>query len=258
MIFINTRPSQLGKSLTNKLRQYPVTVLDLPLLDFAPCPLTYQNHQNLMAINAYQAVILVSKIAVSYFLAWITKHNFIIEPNTPFVAVGRQTAQCFGRHFESLFGYLPNLFEPSAFGFSENNEGMLQLPIIKSRQQGDHVLIIKGVGGRALLKDMLKNNDIIVKEVSLYQRILPPNAEHDFEQVVQHFNPNTKTTVLISSAAIWKHWQHLLQNSALDMNDFDYIALQDRLSCHLSASGATHIKTVDNLSVKCIWRALGC
>lgn len=252
MIFINTRPAERAHVLTESLRQQGVTVVDLPLLALVACELSQTDKQNLTNINSYQAILFVSETAVRYFVDFV-KNNAINLSNIPIIAVGKKTADVFLQYWQQNFQYLPNLITPSQYHLPENNEGMLQLPMIKNLQKNDKLFICKGKDGRDLLKNHLQQQGVMIKSVDFYQRIFPKNSEIIFVNHVQSWQANQqKPIVLISSLTAWQHWQQLLNKFAVLLNDFVYLVLQQRIANQLMQQHIQQMVVIDSLSLTMI------
>lgn len=249
MIFINTRPAERASALSEHLRQQGVTVVDLPLLALVACELSQTDKQNLFNIHDYQAMLFISETAVQYFIDFIKNHQIEL-PNTPIIAVGEKTANHCKQLWQNTFATMPNIITPSQFNLPENNEGMLQLPIIKNLQKNDNLLILKGKDGRNLLKNHLQKQNVIVQTVDFYQRIFPQNSKVIFKSFYQNWQQcKPKTIVLISSLTAWQHWQDLLNKFNSLPNDFAYLVLQQRIAHHLTTQNIQNINVINNLKL---------
>lgn len=256
MIFINTRPTQRAKTLTDFLQSQGVEVLDLPLLELIACELSQTERQCLQNINTYQAVVFVSETAVSYFFDYIQTHQISLNPNLNFIAVGQKTAQFFRQCWQKNYSTSPNLLKPSDFNLAENNEGLLQLPIIQTLKKDSQILILKGKDGRDLLKNTLLEKGVTVDKVDFYQRIFPSTSKTIFQDFCQSDGFSSQKTVLITSLTAWQHWQALVQDS-FDIADFDYIVLQNRIAAVIKQDfKGVRLLIVDNLKPHSILQIL--
>lgn len=252
MIFINTRPAERANALSEHLRQQGVTVVDLPLLALMACELIQIDKQKLSNIHDYQAIVFVSETAVQYFVDFLI-NNQINLPNIPIIAVGEKTATYGEKLWRNTFAIMPNIITPSQFGLPENNEGMLQLPIVKNLQKNDKILICKGKNGRDLLKIQLQKQGVIVQMVDFYQRIFPKDSEILFKKFYQNWQQSKpQTIVLISSLTAWQCWQDLLNKFNSLPNDFAYLVLQQRIANHLTAQNIQNICVIDDLRLTTI------
>lgn len=229
MIFINTRPQNRAKPLTDFLQSQGINVLNLPLLELVACELSEREKHQLTEINRYHAVIFVSETAVSYFFKFIDHYQIFLNPNLIVIAVGQKTAQVFNQYWQKYYSTPLNLLTPSDVNLPENNEGLLQLPFVQRLKKGDKVLLLKGKDGRELLKNTLIKKGITVDEVDFYQRIFPPSSSQIFQDFCQSERFLNQKIVLITSLTAWQHWQRLIQDN-FQPTDFAYLVLQQRIA----------------------------
>lgn len=237
MIFINTRPANRAKPLTDFLQSQGVTVIDLPLLELVACELSRQERHCLNQVNCYQALIFISETAVYHFFDFIQNHHIELNPNLAVITVGQKTADIFKNAWQKLYTLSPNVITPSQFNLPENNEGLLELPVIQSLQKNATILMLKGKDGRTLFKDSLLEKGIQIDEVDFYQRIFPASSHAIFQDFYQQSLPfqtlPKNIAVLISSLTAWQHWRALCGTLKLSEQAFVYLVLQSRLFFHL-------------------------
>lgn len=260
MIFINTRPTNRAKPLTESLQQQGIKVVELPLLALEKCELTQIDKQNLFSDN-YQCILLVSETAVQYFFEFVQQNFYHFNHpkflSQAFVVVGEKTATIFCQQFQQIFKQTPNIITPTQFHLSENNEGMLQLPVIKNLQKNDNLLICKGKDGRDLLKNTLQQQGVNVVTVDFYQRVFPPQTTNLFKNFYPHYKKDDKKPiVLISSLTAWQHWQDLLIQFGVLVNDFGYLVLQQRIANHLYHQHIEKVWVIDDLKPMTIYQKL--
>lgn len=259
MIFINTRPRERAANLTQFLQQHAVTVQDLPLLELTEKPLTPLELQSLQRLwqSSYQAVFLVSETAVSYGLHQLAQAaaDFTAIANVPFVAVGQKTAQFFLAQWSFYSAALPTIACPT----QENNDGMLAMPLVKALKTGDSVQVWRGVGGRDVLIDALRERGVTVDVIELYARRLPVGSQQRFLDCLAAASGEA-VVVLISSLAAWQHWQQLLAQAQISPSRFDYMVLQSRIADILAETLTdTHrgqIFIIDDLKPTTIFAAI--
>jgi uroporphyrinogen-III synthase len=87
----------------------------------------------------------------------------------------------------------------------ETSEGLLQLPIIQQLQQGQKMLVLRGQGGRNLVKENLQQQGVKVDYIDLYQRQMPVNSQQLWQQ-----QKNLPNLAVITSGEILQSWQQLL------------------------------------------------
>lgn len=250
MIFINTRPRERAANLTQFLQQHAVTVQDLSLLELTEKPLTPLELQSLQRLwqSSYQAVFLVSETAVSYGLHQLAQvaADFTAIANVPFVAVGQKTAQFFLAQWPFYSAALPTMACPT----QENNDGMLAMPLVKALKTGDRVQVWRGVGGRDVLIEALRERGVTVDVIELYARRLPVGSQQRFLDCLAAASGEA-VVVLISSLAAWQHWQQLLAQAQISPSRFDYMVLQSRVARSVAAivsdTEERQVKVIDDL-----------
>lgn len=233
MIFINTRPNSRAKPLTDFLQAQSITVIELPLLELIAKPLTAAEQTALNNISQANAIILVSEEAVNYGLTTLNQKvclSTIAQLPITWLAVGEKTADCFFHTWQNLSNAQPPTVIFPTQKSEQNNEGLLNLSQIQSLKQGDKIQIWRGVGGRELLANALLAKGIQVDLINFYQRILPNATIEKFADLQHQLSANDKKVVLISSLTAWQHWQQLVANSPLTIQNFDYQVLQHRIA----------------------------
>ena len=231
MQFINTRPDQRAKTLSLFLRQHGVKVIDLPLLALVEKPLTVAERAVLQSIDHYQLVVLVSEAAVKYGLARLTTLVKLTELSNKivWVAVGEKTANYFNQTWQQITELpAPTIIFPDEKR-AQNNEGLLNLPIIQSLGTGDYLQVWRGIGGRELLVDTLTAKGVQVHLLNLYQRILPSATTQAFAVWQQTQSHNQPIVVLISSLTAWQNWQQLTAGTEIAASCY-YLVLQSRIA----------------------------
>ena len=260
MQFINTRPDQRAKALSLFLRQHGIEVIDLPLLALVEKPLTVAERAVLQSIDRYQVVVLVSEAAVKYGLARLVTLVKLTElsKNITWVAVGDKTANYFNQTWQQLTELpAPTIIFPDEKR-AQNNEGLLNLPVIQALGKGDYLQVWRGIGGRELLADTLAAKGVQVHLLNLYQRVLPSATTHAFAvwQQTQTQTHNQPIIVLISSLTAWQNWQQLTANTQMVANCY-YLVLQSRIAQQMLLQQASlNITIIPDLMPATILQAL--
>lgn len=226
-VFLNTRPLggqyRFGGNGFNDKTNLSITTLDLPLIEictFEPEQLSSNAQITLQKLltGFFSAIVVVSVHAAKrlvYYLQYYQKDACFLS-DTTVIAVGHATQQ-------ALINMGIQAINPEDNGLPMNNEGMLGLDVVKNLTPNDHLLIIKGIGGRMLLHDTLVARGFGVFTLDSYQRKKPNNLLQNFTQIRPHI-VNKTTFVLISSEFALNNWQSLNAKG-----DFIYLAFGDRL-----------------------------
>lgn len=231
MQFINTRPDHRAKPLSLFLRQHGVKVIDLPLLTLVEKPMTVAEQAGLQSIDRYQVVVLVSEAAVKYGLARLATLVKLTElsKKITWVAVGDKTANYFNQTWQQLTELPPPTIIFPDEKRAQNNEGLLNLPVIQALGKGDYLQVWRGIGGRELLADTLAAKDVQVHLLNLYQRVLPSTTTQTFAIWQQTQSHNQPIIVLISSLTAWQNWQQLTAGTEMVASCY-YLVLQSRIA----------------------------
>lgn len=210
-ILINTRPSHRAGAIG---QLSDLCVLDLPLLTICDLPIGTAEQQMMLDWQAghYQLLIITSVEAARRALLFLKNTDLSTLPTTPIIAVGDATADVLTQ--AGLTATTPAI---------ANNEGMLAMPVVRSLQAKDKVLIWRGIGGRRLMHDTLVKKGVMVDACEWYKRDRPDDLTANFAKL----QPKLDGTpfVLISSQMALEHWQTLPHT-----HDYHYLALGDRLT----------------------------
>lgn len=257
-VVINTRPIERAKPLSAALTAANYEVLSLPLLALNPRPISTLEQQFMQrwSQGRYAVTVIVSPTAATLALKYWQQSksedastaniaNVPIVPPNNFIAVGGTTASVLRQ--QGIAVQQP---------IHPNNEGMLEMPLIAGLRAGDEVLIWRGLGGRRLLVETLRQRGVQVDTIAWYERVWPSEASHLYGNwLAKHLSdqplPNWSQPpiVIISSGAAFEHWQQLIrsprtgQKSNSDMitssaaistyprlADFVYVVLGERLA----------------------------
>ncbi len=261
-LVINTRPCERAAPLTEHLSKNGFGVVELPLLDLA----TRETSADDLAMMAswlkgsFQALVIVSPTAAESGLkAWqqLIDNGLATALNQPpshIIAVGDATAKVLHdsnltRHFDILQPLIAN------------NEGMLAMPEVAALQQGDRLLVWRGLGGRRLLVDTLAARGVGIDSIAWYERLMPDEAAANFEKWQQAYAPTSnlpRPVVIVSSGTAFENWQAILSHSkgeVNNLNSFTYVVLGERLANMVASCGLDFIR-VEDLSPQTILAAI--
>ncbi len=158
-----TRPKGQGEELVVALENEGWQCIRQPLLNIAPItidqPQAFQTiKQRIMNLDLYDVVISVSSNASSLAVEWIDQYWPQMPVGITWLAVGPSSALPFKA-----------LGIEMAIPASNHSEGLLNLPILED-MSGKKVLILRGMGGRELLANTLKERGATVEYSELYER----------------------------------------------------------------------------------------
>ena len=219
MLFINTRPLERAKPLTQALREQGQKVVDLPLLELIPKPYSTEIKNLYSELSTTQIIVVVSPTAVEIGMKYLQKYSSLSNlAHISWIAVGEKTAQVLAEYgFDS---------ETPAI---ETSEGMLNLPIFSSLEPQSKVAFWRGEGGRQFMMDTLISKGIQVLNFILYRRQCPQQAINNIENVKVDILATAFYTMIISSEASWLNWLELIQHNSNFLDKADFWVLGERL-----------------------------
>ena len=168
-----TRATHQSGALVKKLKDAEANVIEFPLLEIHPTKDVENTKKKLTKINQYKLLIFVSVNAVDQCMQLVPTDHL---NGLRIAAVGKKTAQRL-KHYG-----LQVCCSPQA---PYNSEALLALPELtrlgkrdKSDVDGvddeaDKVAIIRGEGGRELLKSTLQRQGVSVDYIDIYSRNCP-------------------------------------------------------------------------------------
>ncbi|VFP79773.1 uroporphyrinogen-III synthase [Candidatus Erwinia haradaeae] len=160
MSILVTRPSPFSDELVRSLRHRGRIAWAFPLIEFMPGTQLNILHEHLQALEPGDLVFILSRNVVHYAKIIFTRINASWPKILNYYAMGRNTALA----FQNSSGHIA--FWPQK---PANSEILIQLLPLKSIE-GKKALILRGNGGRNLLKDTLLRYGAQVELIECYQR----------------------------------------------------------------------------------------
>lgn len=214
----NTRPAGQAAALTQALQALGMTVTELPLIAITPRALDAAQQRLLLDLDRYDAVFFVSANAARLGLDAVAGY----WPQWPHAllayAVGESTAAVLRE--TALTVELPA---------QADTEGLLALPSLRD-VAGRKFLLLRGVGGRELLRETLQARGATVDVVELYHRELPVEAAAQLQSAGQ------PDVVVLTSPDAQRHWQQLAGAAALRPC---WLVVSARMQAQAQAAGAS-------------------
>ncbi len=173
------RPFDQGTPLTSSLKRLGADVIQFPTIAVEPTPSSQPLKNCFLNLDQYSHVIAISVHAVQYGLDWIDQYWPQLPLNIKWYAVGEKTAQALKD--------ADMLAICSKTGF--DSESLLNLPEL-SELEHQRVLILRGVGGRELIKHQLEQRGAMVDYADLYQRNCPNYSISEINDALITFSPN--------------------------------------------------------------------
>jgi uroporphyrinogen-III synthase len=183
-----TRPGGLSNYLQDSIANAYGKALHLPSMNIAPLEDALAAKQSLASLDDFDILIFVSRNAVKYASQIVADKFRHIQAKT-IIAIGS------GTHDELLrVGFTDVVFTDSNTG----SDALLDIHELGSVSvTGKKVLIIRGVGGRELLRDKLLERGAEVQYAELYRRIKPDVEATTISKIWLEEKPDV---VLVTSA----------------------------------------------------------
>jgi uroporphyrinogen-III synthase len=177
-----TRPAHQVQSMEKLLLQAGANVVLFPLLEIVP--LENAGPKN---IQAYDLLIFVSPNSVLQALKWLTTTDL---ETIKIAAVGKKTAALLKENDIAVDVYPKQSF---------NSEALLALPDLQPDMiNGHRVAIVRGKGGRNMLRDTLQQRGANVTNINIYQRHCP---QKNANLLKQHWQRGELDIIMLTSAS---------------------------------------------------------
>lgn len=180
-----TRPPEQATKLNAAIAQAGGSVISFPLLDIASLPDLSAFHAAITPLDQFDWAIFISSNAVQYGMPLLQQAS--LPARLKFAAIGPTTASALGS-----FGVAEVLKPSDRF----DSESLLALPELQ-QMQGQRVLIVRGVGGREVLADTLKQRGADVVFGECYRRI---NPQKNADVLAQAHAGNQLQAIIITSS----------------------------------------------------------
>ncbi len=186
VLVVVTRPEKQAAALVAMLRERGASTVSLPALRIEPIELGQEDRARL-APDRYDWAIYLSANAVEQSLIQLATPSAV-----KIAAVGKATARKLSEH---------GLTVHSVPETSRDSEGLLQLPQFAS-VAGQRILLLRGVGGRALLRDELSARGASVAVAELYRRELLTASAEAIDELRRQLGRARRVVVAVTSVAI--------------------------------------------------------
>lgn len=183
-----TRPPEQATKLNAAITQAGGSVISFPLLDIASLPDLSAFHAAITPLDQFDWAIFISSNAVQYGMPLLRQAGL---PSTlKFAAIGPTTASAL-----QAFGVTEVLIPDGRF----DSESLLALAELQ-QMHGQRVLIVRGVGGREVLADTLKQRGAELVFGECYRRVNPQTNAQLLQQA--HDSGRLQGIVVTSTEAL--------------------------------------------------------
>ena len=203
-----TRPTDQAKKLSALIEQAGGTPVLFPLIEITPLNDYSQFETIISHISDYDWAIFISSNAVQNGMPRLLKHG--IPSNLQFAAIGPATA----KELQS-FGVKNVLIPSSHHQDSDENmvrfdsESLLALPEM-TNVASKKVMIFRGVGGRDVLAETLKQRGAQVTFAECYQRM---NPQISCDLLANLYAENKLHGIIVTSSEAMRHLLNLAGNA---------------------------------------------
>ncbi|UZE96451.1 uroporphyrinogen-III synthase [Alkalimarinus alittae] len=178
------RPHDQGKALTSQLKQLGAEVIQFPTIAVESSPSSQPLKNCFLNLDQYSHVIAISVHAVRYGLEWINQYWPQLPLNIQWYGVGEKTAQALKD------ADIPAIASETGY----DSESLLNLPELTELAH-QKILILRGEGGRELLKQQFEQQGAKVDYANLYQRSCPTYSVSEINNALITFSPDILITL---------------------------------------------------------------
>ncbi len=244
-----TRPEPESQALCQRLEQWGLNTVSLPLLKRDPLPDTELAQANI-DVTSYDGVICISPTAAKIGVGYLASHHPKTLHHTQWFAVGSHTQT-------ALTAFNLNAAAP----IEETSEGLLALPPLQN-STNQRWLIIRGSEGRELLKNQLTQQHNHVDYWSVYQRASVEYAPSIILEALQRIgidpdltlNSSGRGGIIITSETslqnLMNHWQALAQphsSASTAITELPILVISQRLQKQAHLLGFKRIALSNSL-----------
>jgi len=191
-VIVITRPEGQATKLSSLVTEAGGRPASFPLIAIAPLQ-DYTAFEDMLAqLHSYDWAIFISSNAVQNAMPRLLGKQHAIPPNLKFAAIGPVTA---GQLME--FG-VPDVLTPQT---RFDSEALLALPEMQNIT-GQRFLIFRGLGGREVLADTLKERGAIVEFAESYRRI---NPQTDVTTLIRLWQNKQLDAIVVTSSEAMRH-----------------------------------------------------
>lgn len=238
-----TRPRGQNESLRARLLEAGAQVHQLPLLEIQPLAETPALRQQIMNLDRYQMVVVVSPNAAKQALELIDSYWPQLPLGIDWLTVGKGTAKV-------LRDYGIDALAPPE---GHDSEALLTLPRLQ-QVAGDKVLVLRGEGGRELLAQTLRERGAQVEFAELYRRVVPALSARDLTEALVEFDPHA---ILLFSGSTFEHLWQLCQAQGVVLSGPSLWLPSERVAEQVRAQGMERVHWMPALDDEAIVQALG-
>ena len=216
MHIVVTRPAHQAQRLCELIEKHGGQPIRFPVLEIVP-KIDAEFLQLIKHLSDYHLAIFISPNAVNHALSAIEAHGGL-PAQMHVAAVGKATAAALSEK-----NYSVDIAPEDKF----DSESLLALPALHN-VRGQNIIIFRGVGGRELLADTLKQRGARVHYGECYQRRKPT---HDAQPLLQQWEQQALDIIIITSVEGLKNLIDLVGQAAQEqLFDTPLLVVSERMA----------------------------
>ncbi len=169
---LNTRPLNQSAALDKAIHAAGGISINLPALTITSTTLDWLN--NMPELTTVNQAIFISANAVDYYFSALKQANIHWPASINVIAVGNATAAALSKQGIQVH-HIP---------FIADSEHLLELDILQNIQH-QNILLIKGLGGRPMIAEVLQSRGACLISLAVYYRSLPDIKQEYINSVWQ-------------------------------------------------------------------------
>jgi uroporphyrinogen-III synthase len=249
---IVTRPLAQALAWAEQLRAQGAHVDCMPLLEIRPLADAGQQQaikNRILDLDRYQKVIFVSQNAVEYGCEWIDTYWPQLPIGVEFFAVGETTArQLLARDFP-----VTDLAQSQTGTMT--SEALMQAPGLQ-QVSGERILIMRGLGGRPQMGQVLSARGAEVDYCELYQRCLPEDAANNLASLLAARDQQRPLIITLHSGEALENLKIVLGEYQTVLNQCYLLVPSQRVQELAQTAGFEHVLAAQNATDACMLQGL--
>lgn len=237
-----TRPARQSRQLSDAIRVAGGHPVEMPMLEIRVLPENPSTRDKVLNLDRYDIVIAVSANAAKIGLDLVNSYWPQLPAHIIWLTVGPASGKLLAD-----YGIDARFPQQGA-----NSEGLLRMPELQ-QVQGLRILIMKGMGGRQLLAQMLAAAGARIDEMELYHRDKPAYSNNELKALLNRKRPDV---VLATSVNILDNLEAIISPLLASMKSLPLIVASDRIAEHARLLGFNKIIIADDASDQAILKAI--
>ena len=240
-----TRPAGQGEALIEAIRRTGGEAVSFPLLEIFPITDSQRQaeiRQLIQDLDQFQILVFISSNAVRFGLQWIDQYWPQFPVGVEVVAIGPATA--------AALAELPCQVQTSQLGML--SEDILQLPVLRN-VEGKKVALFRGVGGRELLADTLRERGAQVDYIETYERHATTHSDTELRELLESEQVNVLS---VSSGQILDSLCQLVDITNSGINLIPLLVPSERIRRMAEAAGFIQVVCSQGVTEEAVVAAL--